>query len=313
MIPADFPLALGAGSPKPPRMPSSSRGKADRTYHVAHEALLQTWPVPAETVWVTSPSGRTHLLAAGPPSAPAVFLVPGMGTAGVAWTAQVEALVATHRVYAVDLPGNYGLSEPTRQPRSFDDFARWYVEVLDALGLPQADYVGMSNGACVGANLALAVPQRIRRLVLMAPAATLRPLSIGITLQGLWLLVWPTRARHSAGLRWMAVPPAEGRERYEALMEKVADIIYAGRKRTGITMLPNPRVLGDEELRRLSVPTLVVIGDQEKIYDASAALARAEALIPGVKTVCIPSASHDLMYCQSAAVNAELQAFLAEF
>jgi pimeloyl-ACP methyl ester carboxylesterase len=293
-------------------MLSSSRSEADRTYRAAHEALLQTWPVPAETVWVTSPSGRTHLLAAGPPGAPAVFLVPGIGTAGVAWTAQIEALVATHRVYAVDLPGNYGRSEPTRRPRSFDDFARWYVEVLDALGLPRADYVGMSYGGCVGAHLALAVPGRIRRLVLMAPAATLRPLSMGIALQGISMLVWPTRARHAGALRWMAVPPAEGRERYEALIDKVADVIYAGRKRTGISMLPNPRVLGDDELRRLSVPTLVMIGDQEKIYDANAALARAEALIPGVKTVLIPDASHDLMFCQPAAVNAALEAFLAE-
>lgn len=304
--------APGAEFPKPPRMPSSSRAEADRTYQVAHEALLQTWPVPAETVWVTSPSGRTHILAAGPPGAPAVFLVPGIGTAGVAWTAQIEALVATHRVYAVDLPGNYGRSEPTRRPRSFDDFARWYVEVLDALDLPRADYVGMSYGGCVGAHLALAVPGRIRRLVLMAPAATLRPLSMGLALQGLSMLIWPTRARHAGALRWMAVPPAEGRERYEALIDKVADVIYAGRKRTGISMLPNPRVLRDDELCRLSVPTLVMIGDQEKIYDANAALARAEALIPGVKTVLIPDASHDLMFCQPAAVNAALKAFLTE-
>lgn len=291
-------------------MPSSSRAEADRIYQAAHEALLHTWPVPAETVWITSPSGRTHLLAAGPPGAPAVFLVPGIGTAGVAWTAQIEALVATHRVYAVDLPGNYAQSEPTRRPRSFDDFARWYVEVLDALGLARADYVGMSYGGCVGAHVALAVPERIRRLVLMAPAATLCSLSMGLTLQGLSLLVWPTRARHAGMLRWMAAPPAEGRERYEALLDKVAEIIYAGRRRTGLSVLPNPRVLGDDELRRLSIPTLVMIGDQEKMYDAGAALARAEALIPEVKTVRIEGASHDLMFCQPAAVNAALRAFL---
>lgn len=60
---------------------------------------------------------------------------------GTAWTAQIETLVATHRVYAVDLPGNYGRSEPTRRPRSFDDFARWYVEVLDAGGERRAEGV----------------------------------------------------------------------------------------------------------------------------------------------------------------------------
>jgi pimeloyl-ACP methyl ester carboxylesterase len=293
-------------------MPSSSRDAADRAFQAAHEALLRTWPVVPEPVWVATPSGRTHLLAAGPPGAPAVLLVPGAGTSGVAWTCQIQALVADYRVYAVDLPGNYGLSEPARPPRGFDDFARWYVEVLDTLGLRQADWVGMSYGGSVGAHLALAAPERIRRLALLAPAATLRPVRAGLWLQALSILVWPSRARHAGMLRWMAVAPAEGRERYEDLMGKVADVIHAGRRRNGFSILPNPRVLRDDELRRISVPTLVMIGDQEKIYDAGAALARAEALIPGVKTLCIPDASHDLMFCQPARVNAALKVFLAD-
>jgi pimeloyl-ACP methyl ester carboxylesterase len=184
--------------------------------------------------------------------------------------------------------------------------------VIDALGLRQVDWVGISYGGCVGAYLALAVPERIRRLALLAPAATLRPVKAGLWLQALSILVWPSRACHAGMLRWMAVAPAEGRERYEDVMEKVADVIHAGRRRSGLSLLPNPRVMNDDELRRISVPTLVMIGDREKIYDAGAALARAEALIPRVRTLCIPEASHDLMFCQSRLVNAALKEFLAE-
>jgi pimeloyl-ACP methyl ester carboxylesterase len=63
---------------------------------------------------------------------------------------------------------------------------------------------------------------------------------------------------------------------------------------------------------RFRSPTLVVIGAQEKIYDASAALARAEARIPGVTTVTIPDASHDLMFTQPARVSEALRAFLSD-
>jgi pimeloyl-ACP methyl ester carboxylesterase len=293
-------------------MPSSSPDAAERAFEAAHQALLRTWPVAPEPVWVATPSGRTHLLAAGPPGAPPVFLAPGAGTSGVAWTCQIEALVADHRVYAVDLPGNYGFTEPRSPPRGFDGFVRWYVEVLDALGLRKADWVGISYGGSIGAHLALAAPERIRRLALLAPVATLRPPTAGLWLQTLSILMWPSRARQGAFLRWMAVPPAEGRARYEDLMEKVADVIHAGRRRDGISMIPNPRVLSDDELRRISVPTLVMIGEKERIYDARAALARAEALIPGVKTLSIPGASHDLMFCQPARVNAALKEFLAD-
>ncbi len=53
-----------------------------------------------------------------------------------------------------------------------------------------------------------------------------------------------------------------------------------------------------------------MIGADERTYAAATALARAEALIPGVKTISIPDASHDLMFAQPARVNAGLRAFL---
>jgi pimeloyl-ACP methyl ester carboxylesterase len=99
-------------------------------------------------------------------------------------------------------------------------------------------------------------------------------------------------------LRWMAVVPAEGRERYEDLMEKVA--------------VPNPKVVRDDELRRISVTHARDDRGKEKICDARAALARADALIPGVRTLSIPDASHDLMFSQPARVNAALSSFLVD-
>jgi pimeloyl-ACP methyl ester carboxylesterase len=292
-------------------MPSPS-SEADRAFRAAHDAMLAYWPVPPEDVWLDTPTGKTHLLAAGPRDAPAVFMVPGIATPGVMWCEQVGALVDAHRVYTVDLPGNAGFSEPVTQPRGFDAFARWWVEVLDALGLATADYVGMSYGGCVGAHLALSAPDRLRRLALVAPAATLVSLAGAFMIRTLPQVVWPSRAAFAKLMRWMAVPPVEGRERYETLVEGCIDLFYTGRKRDGLKMLPTVRVLRDEELRRFRSPTLVVIGAEEKIYDASAALARAEALIPGVTTVTIPDASHDLMFTQPARVGEALRAFLSD-
>jgi pimeloyl-ACP methyl ester carboxylesterase len=291
-------------------MTSSPSSPASEAFDAAHRAMVATWPVVPEDKWVTTPSGRTHFLVAGPPDAPPVFMVPGIATPGVMWTGQIAALADSHRVYAVDLPGNIGFSEPTSRPKGFDYFSRWFVEVLDALGIERADYVGMSYGGYVGAHLALTVPERLRRLVLLAPAATLQGLSGAFMMRAMTMLFWPTRARHASVLRWMAVTPEQGREQYELVMEGMADILYTGRGKYGITVLPNVRNLSDDELRSITVPTLVMIGADEKIYSGPAALARAKALIPGVKTVEIPAASHDLMFAQPARVSAELKAFL---
>ncbi len=287
--------------------PDSPRALA---FDAAHQAMIAMWPVVPEHKWVTTASGKTHFLVAGPPGAKPVFMVPGIATPGVAWAGQIAALIKTHRVYTVDLPGNVGFSEPTSRPKNFDFFATWFVEILDALGIERADYVGMSFGGHVGARLAMAIPERLRRLVLVAPAATLQGLSGAFMARAMTMLFWPTRARHASVLRWMAVTRDAGVEQYERMMEGVADLIYLGRGKYGITVLPNVTNLGDDELRSIKVPTLVMIGAEEKIYSGPAALARAKALIPGVETVEIPNASHDIMFAQPARLSADLARFL---
>ena len=63
----------------------------------------------------------------------------------------------------------------------------------------------------------------------------------------------------------------------------------------------------------LSVPTTVVIGDREVIYGGGpeAALARAEACIPDVRTRLLPGAGHALTVDAPGALVDELRSALA--
>jgi 3-oxoadipate enol-lactonase len=82
------------------------------------------------------------------------------------WDAAVPALVAGgYRVIRYDLPG-YGLSPRPTEPRTFVAIA---VEVLAAAAVDSVHWVGLSQGAATGVDLALAHPERIRSLALIAP------------------------------------------------------------------------------------------------------------------------------------------------
>lgn len=71
--------------------------------------------------------------------------------------------------------------------------------------------------------------------------------------------------------------------------------------------LQPPTKLTDDELRRISAPTTVVMGDLEVIYGGGpeAALARAWTLIRDVHTRLLPAAGHALMVDAPEAVVAE--------
>jgi pimeloyl-ACP methyl ester carboxylesterase len=73
-----------------------------------------------------------------------------------------------------------------------------------------------------------------------------------------------------------------------------------------------PSQIPDAELRRVACPTLVLVGDQEMIYDAAEATARARRLLPDVEAEIVPGVGHLLGVQRPEVVNPRLLAFLAE-
>ena len=76
---------------------------------------------------------------------------------------------AGHRVLVPDLPGFGYSSKPTDIDYTTDFFVESLVGLLDALGVRRCALVGNSLGGGVSIRTALEHPQRVEKLVLMAP------------------------------------------------------------------------------------------------------------------------------------------------
>jgi len=75
----------------------------------------------------------------------------------------------THRCIAPDLPG-FGGSELPAEPISITGYARVVDALCRQLGVDRATVVGHSMGGFVGAELSIAFPTRVDRLVLVSAA-----------------------------------------------------------------------------------------------------------------------------------------------
>ena len=73
-----------------------------------------------------------------------------------------------------------------------------------------------------------------------------------------------------------------------------------------------PRVMEDQVLQSLKVPSLFLVGENEKIYSAQKAVSRLNRVAPQIKTAIIPGAGHDLWLSQAKVVNGKILDFLAE-
>ena len=83
---------------------------------------------------------------------------------------QIEELRPTYRSLSVDARG-FGLTESDGEPFTYWDLAADLIGVLDHAGVPQAIFVGLSQGGFTTLRVALQYPGRVRGIVLLDTTA----------------------------------------------------------------------------------------------------------------------------------------------
>lgn len=232
----------------------------------------------------------------GPGGRP-LLLVHGFTGAKDDFAEHLDAFAAAgwHAV-AVDLPG-HGESHPPGFEHGFDGYAAALLELADQLGWHRFALVGHSMGGIVAQHLAFAAPERLTSLVLMDTS----PDRIGVseelvalaceivTTEGLPALLAAQKALGSPLETEAAKRLRAARPGWEAVQDakflRASPEMYVAMARA-LTAAPS-RV---EQLGRLAVPTLVVVGEHDLLLrDASDALVDA---IPGAELAVIPGGGH---------------------
>lgn len=285
----------------------SPEGKAQ--YHAAYEAVLKEWPVPYEELFISTRLGDTHVIASGPKEAAPVVLLHPAGGGGVIWIRNVGPLSQHFRTYAIDTISETNKSVLTR-PISIrhqrQEFTDWMADLLDGLKVELTDIIGNSFGGFLALNTALDLPNHVRKVVLISPAATFVPIPA-------W--VWHFMPANAIGLmigsKRMLLKP------YEWIWQDFPreGSIYQLRAVTAVTGVPrhwSPSVFSDEELRHIQNPVLLLIGDHEVIYKPERAMERAARLVPNLKAVIVPNANHIAEYTEAEFVNRQILDFLSQ-
>ncbi|WP_257461432.1 alpha/beta fold hydrolase [Archangium lipolyticum] len=284
--------------------------QSEAAFRRAYDHLLSLWTTPPESRDVETPSARTRVQVWGKEGAPPLVLLHGFKVSSGMWAANALELGKSFRVYAVDLPGDHGLSVPHRPITRVEQLLGWLDELLTALGLSRTNLGGMSYGGWLTAQYAARAPERVSKLVMIAPGATFVRFNTEFALRGFPFLFWKRRAWVHAYMRWAAVPPKEAGGLYDAVMSGISDVMWTGLRHFGWYRGPWPAVVKEEVLRRIQVPALLLVGQQERIYDAETVMIRARSLVPGIVCETIPDASHDLPVRQPEVVAERLRAFI---
>lgn len=281
-----------------------------REHYLAHyEALEKAWPVESENRTVTTEHGTTFVRVSGPAGAPPLVLLPGGQSTSLVWRWLIEPLSARFRTYALDSIYDIGHSIRARPIQDVAALTAWLDAVLDALGLTDGVHMaGISFGAYATAEYALHAPQRLRKIVWVSPVMIAAPLSQEFV-ERLRPCAGGDREPLEAFCRWaMPSVAALGGRNFD---NRVDEILLA-RECYG-TMMPPVRglVLPEEELARLAVPALYILGEHDgATEDPLKVLAHVATLKPRIETMLVPEAGHDAVVAQPRLIAERMIEFL---
>jgi pimeloyl-ACP methyl ester carboxylesterase len=207
---------------------------------------------------------------------PLVLLHGGLLTIDLTFGPVLAELAKDHRLIGIELQGHGHTADVDRE-FTLADLASDVVGVLDHLGIERADVFGFSLGGAVALELLTAHPDRVRRAV-VASAQYLdggyRP-EIHDPKQDSPLL--PTADDFAA----MTAAHAE--------VSPTPDRFAETARKTQQALFPLPG-WSDEQLRAITAPTLVVIGDRDFVRPQHAV--DMHELIPGSQLAVLPDHLH---------------------
>jgi pimeloyl-ACP methyl ester carboxylesterase len=264
------------------------------------DARLQTMASPfVEDRFVEVNGARVHyhLAGAGRP----LLLLHGLVGSGSNWRQNIGFLSRYASVYAIDL---FNMGESERVPgldASLEATADRIVALMKALGLESADIAAHSHGGAIAMMLAARHPEKVRKLILFAPAnpfcdAGRHLIRFYNTRTGVWFarrLPMLPRMLHATALARMYGDPtrvAEGTlETYTDGLRIPGTIDHV----LGIVggWYEDMRSLRSELINLAGKPALFIWGDRDRAVTLPSG-ERLQRMMPNSKLMVIPGVGH---------------------
>ncbi|MEA2460438.1 MAG: hypothetical protein QOH90_615 [Actinomycetota bacterium] len=241
----------------------------------------------------------------------AVLLLPAFPLNSKMWEPQVSELGERYRMITPDLKG-FGASDAPEDPSgySMDSYADDLSGLLDELGLDRVAVVGLSMGGYVAFSMLRRNRKQVRALVFADTRAEADPPEGVAKRTGQQEQI---RKDGTAGL----IEALSGALLGATTKEKRPEVVERAK-----TLMDNPaagfigaleamkkRVDSTDDLARIDVPTLVIVGEEDGVTPPDAAR-RIHEHVGGSRLVTIPEAGHLSNLEAPEAFNAALGEFL---
>ena len=280
--------------------------KAKKEYAAFYSDKSKGWPIASENRMLNTSFGDTYIKVSGPSGAPPLVL---LANNSLAWMGSIKILSKSFRTYVIDNIFGFGLSVPKRKAKCSGDYVLWLDEVLNGLGLSHdINLVGQFKGGWIAAMYAVKNNNRVKKLILISPNATILPFSF---IFHIWiiLLSMPLRIFTILYINTIFKEYIRLSKSLKLIAKNIADEIYFERH-SYIRQEVHENVLTDKEMASLGSSVYLIIGSNEIMYSAKDAKMRTLNLLPHAKVDVLEDVGHEILMAKSSVVNAMMNNYL---
>lgn len=227
-----------------------------------------------------------------------LVLISGLGYSLWQWHRMVPFLAEHFKVITFDNRG-VGQSDRPAGPYTAQMLAADTAGLLDALGMEKAIVAGHSMGGFVAQAMALEFPQKVDKLILCSTNFG-GPRHVPVTAEAMKVLTDVSSDPLTRFKNGIAVSTAPGwsEKNAEIIQQwvewRVANPIepapYQAQLAIGLSLLPEAAAF-ESQLARITVPTLILFGEHDKVVPPANASLLAEKIVAS-KVVIFPDAGH---------------------
>lgn len=249
-----------------------------------YNRMLKNWPLGYTEIDCETNIGNAHIIVAGPKDAPPLVLLHGSTSNATTWAGDIPSYTKHFRVYAIDMPGEPGKSCQTRLSWKNNEYSNWLLQVFNELNLKNPHIAGLSLGGWAALKFAVAYPDRVDKIALIAPGGIVNPNMKAI----IKMVSYASQGEKGVEKTLRLLFPEdfespEIREFFKLINEHLLI------RSEAVKPLP------DTELSKIKAPVFMVCGELDAIFNFKKARKKLKKLLPDSETLLFESGTHGLV------------------
>lgn len=242
---------------------------------------LDQWPIKYKERYIATDYGETYIIESGCDKSPPLVMIHGSSTNSSMWIGDVERLSKDYHIILIDILGEPGKSSENRHSLTNSDHADWIKQILEALNIENASFVGNSLGGWMILKFATCYPHLVNKIVLLATSG-ISPVRPSFSIKLIPFLLMGSRGlKHINQIVY-------GSTKFPDEVIEISNLIMSNFK-PRVGSIP---VFSDNELERLTMPLLFIGGEKDALLPTLKTAKRLNNVLPHAEVIVLKNRGH---------------------